>query len=176
MLDTKRIADLLTLGRGVLAVTFVWLGYTQGNQAIELVAWLLIVSWTSDVFDGALARLSRVHYNTWVGDHDLEFDVAVAFGIMIYLVVTGFINPWIGILYTLLWTAIIWRFGLQSALGKLSQAPVYGWFILVTMREAPNAGIWMIVWILIAILVTWPRFPREVIPSFLSGFKEITSR
>jgi len=34
----------------------------------------------------------------------------------------------------------------------------------------------MITWIAAALLLTWPRFPREVIPGFLEGMNGVLDR
>jgi hypothetical protein len=68
---------------------------------------------------------------------------------------------------------VFWRYGLQASLGKLFQAPIYAWFILVAVREGPFIGLWLLVWIFVAIIATWPRFPDETIPEFLDGMEKI---
>ncbi|UCH59528.1 MAG: CDP-alcohol phosphatidyltransferase family protein [Anaerolineales bacterium] len=176
MLTSKRIADVMTVSRLVLAILMIWLGVTAGASVIGLIAWLLIVSWTTDCLDGILARRNKPVVNNWIGEHDLEFDISVAFGVLVYLAAAGFINLWLAILYCLIWMGVFWLFGLRSALGKLFQAPVYGWFILVVLWNAPGPGYWLLAWILVVVLLTWPRFPNEVIPSFFAGFRETNSR
>lgn len=176
MFTPKRIADALTVSRALLAIFLIWLGFTQGAGALGLAVWIVIASWTSDILDGALARSSQGAVKNWVGEHDLEFDMSVAFGVWVFLAVSGYVNLWIAILYCLIWIGIFWLFGLRSALGKLFQAPVYGWFILVALRDASGPAYWLVGWVLLAILLTWPRFPNEVIPGFLSGFKQPSSR
>jgi len=78
MIVAKQVADLITLTRALLLFVFAWLGLTTGAQALPLAALLLIYSWTSDLLDGSIARRSRVYYHSWLGDHDLEVDMAVS--------------------------------------------------------------------------------------------------
>jgi cardiolipin synthase len=176
MSGTKNIADLLTLSRVVIALLFVLIGYAQVPEGMSLGCMLLMLSWTSDLLDGGLARLSKQHKPTWIGDNDIHIDMAVAVGVLTYLALCGAVGYILAIVYGSAWIAIFVVFGLRSSLGKLFQAPIYGWFIWIALREAPLFG-WSIVdWILIAVIITWPRFPQEVIPSFLKGWNQTNSR
>ena len=167
----KQVADLLTFTRGLLLFVFPWLAMSGGQESLALAVMLLIADWTGDIFDGALARRSRIRYNSWIGDHDLEIDMAVALGLLIYTMITGYVQLAVGAIYLLIWAMYFLRAGIPRTMGMLFQAPVYGWFIYVSLRYAPSAGLWLVAWILVAVVVTWPRFPREVVPGFLSGMK-----
>lgn len=57
-------------------------------------------------------------------------------------------------------------------LGKLFQAPIYAWFIFVMFQHAPIYGWMIVIFLLFAIGFTWPRFPQETVPGFLSGFEK----
>lgn len=171
MIALKYIADFLTFSRFLLAAFLAWLGWSRGADGLQLAALMMIVSWASDVIDGTLARRSRVSFKTWIGDHDLYFDMSVAVGLLIFMTAAGYINTSLSIIYILFWGLLFWRFGILSVLGKLFQTPIYAWFIFVTFRFAPIYG-WIIVFFLLfAIGFTWPRFPQETVPGFLSGFR-----
>jgi len=168
----KQVADLLTFTRGLLLIIFPWLALTGGHESLSLAVMLLIANWTGDVFDGALARRSRICYDTWIGDHDLEIDMAVALGLLIYTMATGYVQLPVGMIYILIWAIYFWRVGIPRTMGMLFQAPIYGWFIYISLHYAPLAGMWLVAWILVAVVVTWPRFPQEVVPGFLRGMKD----
>ena len=172
MLVMKQIADLLTMTRILLALLLAWLGLSRGPDVLPLTCWLVIVAWTSDVLDGALARRSRVQYHTWLGDHDLEVDMFFSTGVLFYLVAAGYFDLRLAVAYLLVCGLVFWHWGLHRALGMLVQAPVYGWLIWVAVRAAPKSGLLLIVWILGAVIITWPRFPQEVIAGFLIGIRE----
>ena len=176
MLVAKQVADLLTILRIFLAGVFVWLGFNQGQAGLPLAAGLLIASWTSDSLDGPLARRSRVRYRTWVGDHDLQIDMLVAAGLLIYMVAAGIVDQLVATLYLLIWVLYFIRTGVPRSLGMLCQAPVYGWFIWTALRQAPAAGLWLVGWILAMLVITWPKFPNEVIPGFLAGMRDAMVR
>ena len=167
MFDAKLLADILTVSRFFIATTIIALGFLQGAQALPVVIWLTIAAWTSDVLDGALARHSRVPRRTWIGEQDLIFDMVIGAALLVFMTATGFVNIWLAAAYLGFAVLVFWRFGLTPALGKLFQAPAYAWFIIVALREVPLVGVWMAAWIVIAVIATWPRFPRQTIPGFL---------
>lgn len=176
MLVAKQVADILTLMRASLVVPFVWLGLAQGVRGLPAAIWLLLFSWISDALDGPVARRSRVQCQTWVGDHDLEADMLVSAGLLIYMLASGFVNLWIGGVYALIWSLVFIRIGVLRTLGMLFQAPIYGWFLWIAWRYAPAQGLWLVAWIAVLVLITWPLFPREVVPDFLNGMKVILAK
>ncbi|NIM93248.1 MAG: hypothetical protein GTO18_06005 [Anaerolineales bacterium] len=171
MIVAKQVADLFTYIRVLLAPTLVVLGIWRGEENLPIAIGLMIISWTSDSLDGPLARRSSKQYNTWIGDHDLEVDMWVSIGLLIYMVTAGFLNILVAVTYVLLWVLIFWRWGFQRSLGMLVQAPIYGYFLYLGLTIAPAAGAWMIGWILAALVITWPKFPKEIVPGFLGGMK-----
>ncbi len=84
----KQAADLLTFSRGLIAIVLICLSVTQGAEGLPLAVGLLILSWTTDALDGPLARLSAKQVHSWIGDRDLEIDMAVSCGLLIYMVIT----------------------------------------------------------------------------------------
>jgi cardiolipin synthase len=168
MAYAKSLADLLTASRVLLALIFAWLGFAGARDALVLASFLLLASWISDLLDGPLARQSSAS-PTWIGDHDLEVDFVVSLGVLMYLVGAGFLEPAYAAVYILLWGLIFRRWGWQRDPAMLFQAPIYLWFIVVAMRHAPQAGWWLIGYVAVLVVVTWPRFQREVVPSFLAG-------
>ena len=99
--------------------------------------------------------------------------MAVAVGVFCFLAAAGLLPAWLIVAYPLIWALIFWGFGIFSSLGKLFQAPIYGYLIVLALIHNPITGGAMIAWILGAVIVTWPRFPQEVIPSFLDGMGEV---
>ncbi len=55
----------------------------------------MIANWTGDLLDGRIARRSRMVDHTWIGDHDLEVDMAVSTGLLVYMQQSGFVNIWL---------------------------------------------------------------------------------
>jgi phosphatidylserine synthase len=171
----KQVADLITTARALLAFWLPWLGFNQGESSLEMAVWFLILNWTGDALDGTLARRSSRQYHTWIGDHDLEVDILVSFGLLLYMLSAGFVDLLLLGLYILVCALIFWRWGFHRSLGMLVQAPIYIWFIWVALQNVTTTGVWLIVWILAAMIITWPRFPNEVVPGFLTGMKEVVN-
>lgn len=167
----KQVADLITLARGALGLYLIWLGNSRGAQGLPLAVVTMILAWTGDSLDGPLARRSRRRYHTWIGDNDLLVDMLVATGLLAYLTFAGYL-PWPGSLgYLILWGLFFHRWGVLREPGELYQAPVYALFIYYALRDAPWAGRWLIVWILAALILTWPKFPQVIVPEFLRGMR-----
>lgn len=172
----KRLADSLTAGRALLGFGLAVLGLSQGAEMLSTACLVLLACWCTDLFDGALARRSGVGVHTWIGDHDLEVDVLVSVGLLAYLVGSGFLAPLYALAYLALWGLIFYRWGWRRDPAMLFQAPIYLWFLIVAWRNAPGAAAWLVGWILAVVIVTWPRFPREVVPGFLAGMREALRR
>jgi phosphatidylglycerophosphate synthase len=176
MLNAKQIADFVTLFRGLLGFGLVWLGLTEGAEGLQTAVFIMIAAWTGDALDGKIARRSENSYQSWIGDHDLEIDMAVSCGLLVYLITSGFVNIWLASLYVLLWTFILWRWSNLRVLGMLSQAPVYGYFIVIALMVLPNVGLWILIWVVTAIIITWPQFPKTIVPEFINGMREFLIR
>lgn len=176
MLVAKQVADIVSIARGLLAFLFLWLGVTQRAGALPVCCWLLILAWTADALDGPIARRSRILYHTWVGDHDLQIDIMVSFGLLLYLLAAGYVDLRLAGLYMLVWALLFWRWGIPRSLGMLVQGPIYGWFLWVALRDAPASGLWVVGWILAVIILTWPRALEEVVPDWLKGMGDVWDR
>lgn len=173
MIVAKQVADLITSTRVLIAFCLVIIGFIRGPAGLTLVAWLMILDWLGDMVDGRIARRSRVQYRTWIGDHDLEVDITVSLGLLVYLLQAGYVNIWMAGGYLLLWCLFFWRYGgILRSFGMLFQAPIYAWFIFIALRDAPGAGWTMVVFLLTVIVVTWPYFPKVVVAGFFAGFRK----
>lgn len=176
MYAAKRVADLITFSRGMLCFALVYLGLVQGAHGLPAAVVLMLLAWMGDCLDGPIARRSPVQHQTWIGNHDLEVDMLVSLGLLGYLLASGFVDLSIGGAYLLVWALVFWQWGIQRSLGMLFQTPIYAWFLWVSLREIPIYGFLMVGWILAVIILTWPRFPQEVIPGFLAGFESLSKR
>ena len=172
----KRVADILTLSRVIIAAAIVCLGPILGAVALPWIILLAIVAWTTDTLDGPIARSSRVPTSTWIGDHDLLVDSVLATSVLVYMIVAGFVNLYIALAFLLVWALLFRRYGLPFTLGGLFQALVYGCFVILSLIEAPRAGLLLVGWLLVAGVVNWPRFGRQLVPAFLAGFTDLRRR
>ena len=173
MAASKQLADLITWFRALLATLLILLGLMAGQDALPLATWLLIANWTLDSIDGPLARRGDSAYQSWIGDHDLEIDMLFSAGLLGYMVASGLVGWPITAAYALIWLVVFWRQGIPHVLGVLFQAPIYGWFLYVAIRGVPQAALWLLGWIVAAIIVTWPKTPKVIIPRFLRQFRDL---
>jgi hypothetical protein len=173
---TKQLADLITWSRCLAALVLAWLGAAQGMSGLPLAVWLMLASWTGDIIDGPLARNSIPRVQTWIGEHDLQVDILVASGLLAYMTESGFVSARMTGAYLALWALIVYRFGLHWSLGMLFQAPIYAWFIWISLIDASHLGWWLVAWIGTAVAATWPRFPQEIVPEFLAGMRHVWER
>jgi hypothetical protein len=169
MFDAKFFADFITAARGVLGLFLIWLAFTQGADALPVVVVLMLLDWTGDFVDGTIAKHSQHTRRTRIGDSDLYIDTLVSIGLGIYLIASGFAGTFVSLFYILGWILILWRFGLDRNLLMLAQAPIYLWFILVTIQVMPERGYWMVAWVLVATTINWRRFSKDIVPKFISG-------
>lgn len=168
----KRVADLITFTRGLIAVVLVWVGFEFGATGLSLAAWLMLADWVGDMSDGRIARLSRVQHHTWIGDHDLHVDMTVSIGLLVFLVEAKFVNVWLAGGYLIVWGIYFaFRKGIPHSMGMLFQAPTYGWLIWAALRHAPLAGWSIVIFLALAIAITWPYFPQVMVPGFLDGVR-----
>lgn len=175
MMDAKGTADLITTVRGVLGAIILWLGVTQGEQALSTVIPMMILCWSGDFFDGMLAKRSRNKRKTFIGDHDLQIDVFVSICLGAYLVLSGFVDILVGACYLIGWALVLWRLGMDRNLLMLAQAPVYLYFIVIGLQYYPLPGVMMVVWVVLATMILWKRFSQEVVPNFIHGIKGMWS-
>ena len=169
MWDAKMVADLITGTRGLLGLFMIWLGITQGGTALPAVVLLMLLDWTGDFVDGMIARRSRHPRRTWIGDSDLYIDLFVSLCLAVYLLASGFASLGFVGLYLSAWALVLWHFGLDRNLLMLLQAPIYLYFIVVTLQVFPNAGYGLVLWVVVALAINWRRFTREIVPRFIHG-------
>lgn len=173
MCDAKMVADLITATRGLLGLTMIWLGRTRENDSLALVVFLLLLDWTGDFVDGAIAHRSRHPRRTLLGDSDIYVDLFVSLCLGIYLIETGFVGFSFGFWYLIGWALVLWRFGPDKNLLMLIQTPIYLYFILTTLKLFPEVGNWLVLWVLVATAINWRRFTRETVPTFISGMRSL---
>ena len=173
MFDAKWIADLITTVRAALGVVMIWLGITQGEQALPIVIPMMILCWSGDFFDGMLARKSRNPRKTYIGDHDVQIDMFVSVCLALYMLFAGLASATLVIWYFILWAVIFWRFGLDHNLLMLAQTPIYLYFVLIGLRDYPSLGYLMVFFVLLVLVFHWRRFSQDVVPNFLKGVKSL---
>lgn len=168
----RKLPDLLTLSRGLVAFVILGLGFV-GERALEAVILLTVLGWTTDILDGRLAR----KYNkppTWIGEREFLFDMVMVFSGLCYLVMAGLINAWLALIYIAIAGACIAFF--QSKMITMSFAtPLVALPLIVAAVKAPRAALWYLLWIVGALLLDWSRF-KGVVREFLENAKKLEHR
>jgi len=173
MLDSKTLADLVTILRGLLGILLAWLGLTQGAAALPAVTMIMILCFTGDFVDGTLAHLSQHPRQTWVGNHDIQFDIFVSLCLGAFLIGAGFVSLQFAAWYLVAWVFVLWLFKMEYNLLMLIQAPIYFCFLWLAITLAPQSGFWLVLWIMLATAINWRRFSKQIVPRFVHGMQSI---
>jgi hypothetical protein len=166
----KRLPDLLTLSRGLVAAAIFCLGFV-GERALEAVILLTILGWTTDIFDGRLAR--KYHKPpTWIGEREFAFDMIMVFSGLCYLVMSGLIAFVPALIYIIVAAAFIAFF--RSKMITMSFAtPLVALPLIVASIKMPRAALWYLIWMVGALLLDWPRF-KGVVREFIENAKKLS--
>jgi len=98
----ERLADFLTLSRGIIALAILSLSFI-GKDAYITVVILALVGATTDIFDGKAARRYLKNRESKLGKHDVEVDTFFVLCILSYFSLSGIVIPkavglaWIGL-------------------------------------------------------------------------------
>ena len=165
----KRVPDLLTLSRGVIAVAVLSLGFL-GRAALEAVIVLTMIGWTTDIFDGRLARkLNKPP--TWVGEQEFTFDMMMVFSALCYLTMSDFVPLLPALVYVMVAAACIAYFRSKSVTMSFA-FPVVALPLVVAYYEAPRAALLYGIWIVAALLLDWSRF-KGVVLEFIGNARRL---
>lgn len=168
----KRVPDLLTLSRALIAVAIFSLGFA-GKSALETVILLTMLGWTTDILDGRLARRYK-NESTWVGEREFAFDMAMVFAALCYLVMAGFIPFIPAVIYVAVAAGVIAYFRSKSITMSFA-CPVVALPLVVAYFEAPRAAILYVVWIAAALAFDWRRF-KGVVHEFIVNARGLGKR
>lgn len=168
----KKLPDLLTGSRGIIAVVISFLGLV-GPQALEAVILLIILGWTTDILDGRVARRYQKEA-TWIGEREFVFDMVMVFSGLCYLVMAGFIPLVPAAIYVAVAFVFIAYFRSKSVTMSFA-FPVVTLPLIVAYFNAPRAAIWFVAWICLAGLFDWRRF-KGVVLEFIANTKALAKR
>ncbi len=177
----RRIPDLLTMSRGIIGLAILGL-IPAGESALPSVLWLLLLGWTTDLFDGRLARRMELE-PSWVGEHEFEFDMSMVLCSAVFLVVTGLVARGLGLAYLAIAVPMVLlahsragEFLKFKALTMLLAVPwVFGPFVLAYFRGEKTVAFAGLFWIAMALVLHWRRF-LGVVEDFLSGARQFLRR
>ncbi len=165
----KRLADLCTAARAPLAVALVWLGAGRGREEVQWAFLLLLAAATLDTLDGYFARISAWPQQTWIGKHDLAFDISFSAGLLLYLTLAGFVSPYLAAVWVGSWILLVWSRGTLSNTGAvLFQAPIYVATLVAALLQATDVVLGSLIWAAVMLLFAGRRFFQVRVPSFFS--------
>lgn len=168
----KRVPDLLTASRGIIALAILSLGFV-GPRALETVVLLTMLGWTTDILDGRLARRYKTEA-TWVGEREFVFDMVMVFAGLCYLVMAGLIPATPAVIYVAVAGVFIAFF--RSKMITMSFAcPLSALPLIVAYFNAPRAAWMFTVWMCLAILFDWRRF-KGVVSEFIANARALQKR
>jgi len=168
----KWVPDIMTMSRALIALAIACLGFV-GPDALTAVLVLTMVGWTTDIFDGRLARRFGKG-TTWVGEHEFTFDMVMTFSGLCYLVMAGFIPFTPAAIYVAV--AAVFIIAFRSKMITMTFAtPIVALPLIVAWFKAPIAARWYIVWIVAALLLDWRRF-KGVVSEFLENAKKLANK
>lgn len=169
----KKVADLFTLSRAIMAPVVVWIGVEYGAEGIEAVMVLLLVAATLDTLDGYFARLSRSPVQTWIGAHDVLFDVTFSTSLLVYLVLAERVPVLLAAVHGVTW---LWIFTRQRAIANsfavLYQGPIYLVVVIAAVNYRAPVLIWLLSWLALAGVFAWRRFFTVRVPAFFDDLQE----
>jgi cardiolipin synthase len=173
MFVSKQVADFLTLSRSVLSFLFIWLAKDNDQGTLPFAIILLLICWISDVLDGPLARQSRIKYQNFIGENDILADLMVATGVVIYMIMVGYLHTYIGTAFIVIFFLLFFRYGYKESIGMTYQPIVYLYFLWIAFANAPAYAIWLLVYLVLITIFSWKRLLYEQIPRFFNGFREL---
>lgn len=164
-------ADVLTLGRAVIAVALI---PVFGGRRTVLGAALVGTAWLSDFFDGRAARASAGR--TKLGGVDLWVDTLVGAGAVIGFVAWGWVPPVVGfgLVATLVAAFALTR---NEAMSMLLQAIGYGLVLWRTWRDGSTGALaWLLAIIIIVVVANRRIFWERTLPTFFGGIAAVFRR
>lgn len=173
-LHTKPLADLLTASRLLLAILLALLGLRRVSSSLQLAILLVLLSWLTDLLDGYLARRDPNPKTTWIGNHDAEFDLTTSFGVAAYLVFSGYLAAWLG-LVEVIFTLLLWFLYSHQLAWPLYAMP-YVFLLVTAFRDTPVFAWVMVGYLLVTFVIQLPRLAHEHLPGFFQALESLWKR
>jgi phosphatidylglycerophosphate synthase len=174
MKQGKQIADLLTIGRGLLGIIIASLGFWGGKDALPLVVVLLVLAWLTDLLDGVFARLDPDPRPGRFAEHDAKADMSVGLGVMAYLSLSGNVPLWLGALIIVL--ALVVRIWHSRGLAFPFYAVSFVFLGVVIWQQQPNLLAIIGSYFVVVFFLRWRRLRDEYLPEFFEAFLSLFKR
>jgi phosphatidylglycerophosphate synthase len=154
----KRIADVLTLSRLPIAVAVFVLGAVYGEAALGIGLALVLVGWTTDIFDGRLARSDPNGTHTAIGDADMAIDLVLDVA-GFYLIVFAVNVPWLwawATVYVAVAAAVSLAWPKRDVVTWF-ELPVLALHPIFAFIASPILGWFYVAWMVGAVVINWKR-------------------
>lgn len=157
-----RLADALTLYRGVTALALIPLVWTEMWPMVSVI---LASAWLSDLLDGRLAR--GASGLTRLGDWDVTADTAVGVGLVVGLMGNGTL-PWLGGVAVIVVAGALYLAGNLAASMMLQ---LTGYLPTLLVLYDLKTTLWWLPFITAGVIgvIDWRRLLLINIPSFIHG-------
>ena len=167
------LADALTATRCVLALIILCIGVLQGvEEGLSTIVALTVLSWTTDVLDGPLAR--RASRPTRLGHCDLVADLGLTLALALCLVTWGAL-PLLPVAGGLAIAGLGAHVFHSLAPLRFAMGLVYGAFILTAWLVAPRWGRTLAGGVGLVVLLN-PRRAWQQVTGFLGEVAAILGR
>ncbi|MBU1670870.1 MAG: CDP-alcohol phosphatidyltransferase family protein [Actinobacteria bacterium] len=152
----KRVADMLTASRLVIALAVITVGLLFGREAVGIVLMLILIGWTTDVVDGQLARSLETPVQSRIGDNDLAVDLVLDLAGYIYFIACGFLAPVWSLGY-LLAACIIVSFVRTRRIILILEMPLLMITPIIAFTQLNWVSIIYVAWLLGILAYNWSR-------------------
>ncbi|MCS7239693.1 MAG: CDP-alcohol phosphatidyltransferase family protein [Candidatus Bipolaricaulota bacterium] len=179
MSKREYIPDWLTASRILVALGILAL-VPFGPEALDAVAGLLLLGWTTDMVDGRLARRFEKG-PSWLGEHDFQIDMLMVLASAVFLTATGLVPARVGIPYicaAILISLYTLRFRDFLKFKSVTMLLAFPWVFtpfVLALFYAPVAAYAGLAWMILALVFDWRRF-LGVVGDFLSGARAYLRR
>lgn len=173
----KRVADILTATRLVLAVAIIFVAVFAGQKRtglMDTVLLLVLVGWTSDMFDGRLARKDTTDTKTFIGEADLAVDLILDVAALFFFAAAGFV-PWIWVAGYLALAAVLILIWTNVTLTSILELPVLALHPVLAFIFTRYMGWFFLGWMGMAMIVNWHRM-WDWIHLYFAGMKSALRR
>ncbi len=172
----KRVADALTATRLVLALAILLLAIFAGHRPaglLDAVFLLVLLGWTTDMFDGRLARKSASP-KTFIGEADLAVDLTLDVAALVFFAASGYV-PWVWAASYLGFAALLLLIWTNVTLTSILELPVLAAHPVLAFVFSRYMGWLFVAWMGMAMIVNWSRM-WEWIHLYLAGLKNVLRR
>jgi CDP-alcohol phosphatidyltransferase len=165
--NAKTIADVLTVTRLFMGFLIVICAFFAEKSLLPLVVALTLIGWTTDIFDGRVARLDPRERKTLIGALDFAIDLTLIYSGLLYFITAGFVPLWPFLFYAI-YAAVIGIIWTKKSVMMAVAAPIVAMPIIFSFTHDPIWGWVFLGWIVCALIVNWSRF-KEEINEFIEG-------